>query len=521
MLLLCLYLLRRFSRGFLAYLLAFSLIWSPVMQARAAGPLVLIPIGVAAARVFLAAATRVGAQLTYTDAAAGAGLALVAYAGENWTDIVEYTSNAAAAWNSAVTGGVLSFASLASAVGVSSVSTDVSTYSWSATAGNVNVSYGNVPIKDALAGRPGDTAFAYTIRHDGNYAFAPLAGNTFSTVYNASGFKTYLCPLMPNPSAEPTQEACRNLAEMPYGTFIYGTQYLNIGVGCVDPLDCAKAYISGRLVQLTWLQGNTYNADGMRNFANAVNNVSANFGSCFDTRASSYTAFPGYRCPVTLSYDIAALESAQPGTFTTVTENYAIDVNLQKPTFSQAQTLNDYIDRYPLAGSQPLSAASVAQIMNAMFLQASSRAGYQGLNYFPITAADVSGALAPGEGIPLSSMTSPVVAGGAGTIPGNPTAPGGSATVDLGPNPGIGQPTLEAIPTAAQILAPVLDLFPSLRNFQVPGHTSQCPALVVPLWGQEISTNKHCELLEGQRVALGAAALVGWSIAALVIVLGA
>ncbi|MDH4447356.1 MAG: hypothetical protein QE488_06930 [Acidovorax sp.] len=522
MLFLLLCLARRHSRAFLVHLLAFSLIWTPVMQARAIAPaVVLVPIGIAAARVFVAAATRVGSQLTATNVAAGSGLALVALAGENWTAVVNYTSNAAASWHSSITGGVLSFASLASSVGVTSVSTDVSSYSWSATAGNVNVGYGNVPIKDARPGNPGDTAFAFTTRHDGNFAYQPLAGNTFSTVYNASGFKNYLCPLMPNPSAEPTQEACRGLPEMPFGTFQYGTQYMSIGLGCKEAIDCAKAYISARLVQLSWLQGTTFNPQGMRNFANAVNNVSANFGSCFDTRVSSYTAFPGYRCPVTLSYNIAALESSNPGVFNTVTENFNIDVNLQKPSFSQAQTLNDYIDRYPLAGSQPIAAASLAQMVNAMFLQAANRAGYSGINYFPITAADAAGALQPGEVVPLSSITSPVVAGGAGTVPGNPTAPGGSATLDLGPNPNIAQPGLEGIPTAAQIMAPVFDLFPSLRNFQVPGHTSQCPALSIPLWGQDISTNKHCELIEGQRAALGAAALVGWSIAALIIVLGA
>ena len=522
MLFLLLYSYRRHCRAFITHLLAFSLIWSPVMQARAAFPLALIPIGVIAARAFMAAAVRLGPLLTHTNIGMGVGIGSLGYlVDKNWEEVVGYTVNAASSAHAAVSAGVLSFAALAGSVGVTAVSTDVSSYTWSSSAGTLYISYGKVDLKDALPGNPGDAAFNYSLRRDGKFLYLPLAGSSYSTVYNSSGFKTYLCPLMPNPSSEPTQEACRSLPEMSFGANQYGTQYMSIGIGCNEPMDCAKAYVSGRLVQLSGLQGLYSDQQGQRNFANAVNNVSANFGSCFDSRSSGYASFPGYRCPVTLQYDIARLESQTPDSYTPVTENYAIDVNLNMPLLTQTQSLNDYLDRYPLAGNEPVSPASIAAIVNGMFTRAVSRPGYAGLNYFPITAADVAGSLQAGERVPLSSLVLPIEGVPPGTIPGNPTVPPGTGTVDLGPNPAIPAPVLEGIPTAAQIMAPIFDLFPSLQNFQVPGHTSQCPAFVVPLWGQNVSTTKHCELLESQRAPLGAAALVGWSIAALIIVLGA
>lgn len=525
MLLLLVYLLRRFYRGFIVHLVAFSLIWSPVMQARAVAPaVILVPAAVMMARAFVVAATRVGAQLTATNVAAGSGLALVALAGENWTAVEGYTINAAANFHASVTAGVATLASMASSVNVNSIVTDLATFSLSATSGSVFASYGNTPTKQALPADPGDTSFPTSPRWDGQPGYLPIPGSSFSTVWNTSGFRSYLCPVLSGGIiADPTADACRSLPEMPFSTYNYGSQYQSIGVGCNQPLECAKAYVAARLVWLSMYPGTQSNGQGQLFYANIVSNVSVDYGSCYDSRYAGSSIFSSYRCPITLRYQLqthagsGSYSAAQP-----VTENFNIDVTMNRPSFSQAQTLNDFIDRYPLAGSQPVTNTSLAQIANAMFLAAANRAGYQGINYFPITAADFANAAQPGEVVPLSSFITPVTAA-PGTTPGTGTGnpPATGSTVDLGPNPGIAQPTLEGIPTAAQIMAPIFDLFPSLRNFQVPGHTSQCPPFVVPFFGQDYGTTKHCELLESQRGPLGAAALVGWSIAALIIVLGA
>lgn len=520
-------LLRRFHRPMFSLILAVQLAWAPVQQARAIAPLapVAIAIAVFAGRAFVAAAARMGAQLTYTSAATATAAAGGAYlVDRNWPDIVEYNKNAAPSYGTSVSNGVPSYASMASGVNVNTVQTDTTSYSWSPLPGAVTANVGNVPIKDALTPDNDAGDFPSTVRWDGYRKYQPIAGSSFSTVWNSSGFKAYLCPVL-SPSINEPDASCRTLPEMPFATYKYQTQYQSIGAGCIDANTCARAYVAGRLVHLsgTLSTSGYQNEQGQAWYQQAIQNVTTNFGACYDSRYSQYNNFGGYRCPVTLSYSQAYLSPGQTPTFNSVTENLVIDVTLIRPSFSTGTSLNDYIDRYPAAGMEPIVPSSLANVLNAMFQAAASRAGYEGVNYFPITAADAAAALQPGEMVPLSELVKPIPASGTGTQPGtgtgNPTAPG--TTVDLGPNPAIAAPTLEGIPTAAQILAPIFDLFPSLRNFTVPGHTSQCPQFVVPFFGQDIATTKHCELIEGQRSAIGAAALVGWSIAALVIVLGA
>lgn len=521
-------LLRRFHRGIICTLVSVQLAWLPVHTARAALPAVAIGIGVLALRVFQLAGTAMGsaltaAGLTAETAAAGgiAGAGLLIYADTTWNDVVGYNKNATASYQTGVSAGVPSFASMASSVGVYTASTDTTSYSWAPLPGTVTAQIGNVPPKDPLPASGAGDQLPATVRWDGFIKYLPTS-NSYSTVYNTSGFKTYLCPVL-SPSTNEPDATCRNLPEMPYASLKYQAQYLSIASGCMEPQDCARAYVAARLIALSGTPGSGYDLQGRQFFQMAIKDVSVVWAACFDARYSQYSTFSSWRCPGTLTYNRAYLSGIEPQSWQSVTEQLNVDVYPQRPSFQGGSSLNDYIQRYPLAGGEPLMPASLATVFDAMFKAAAAKPGYSGLNYFPITAAHVSAALQPGELVPLSELVAPIPASGVGTQPGtgtgNPTAPG--STVDLGPNPAIPAPALEGIPTAAQILAPIFDLFPSLRNFTVPGHTSQCPQFVVPFFGQDIATTKHCELIEGQRSAIGAAALVGWSIAALVIVLGA
>lgn len=524
MLYLCLYLsrhhLRPLARDLVLFLVAFVLVWAPVREVRAALP-VAVALEVVLSRVFVAAATRVGPALTTTTGQTG--LAVIGMAQVQYLNNLESLKASAASYHHSVSGGVPSLGGIASSVGVSSVNTDTTSYSWAPTAGTVTSSVGNVPMKDAIAGMQGYTNWPQQARHDGYTAWRPVLANTYSTVYNQSGFKTYLCPVL-SPVLDGAAGICRTLPEMPYAEFAYGVQYGSFGIGCTAPLDCAIAVVAGRLAALSHTINQSAGTDpqGRAYYQYGIVGPSADFGSCYDPRYSQYSAFSGYRCPVALTYSQATLSPGQSPAVQNVTENLVIDVLVQRPSFSTAQTLPQYIDRYPLAGNEPMSPASIATLANAMFLQASSRAGYAGINYFPITAADATASLTGDEMVPLSSLVAPIGTAAPGTTPGtgNPSVPG-NPTLDLGPNPAIPAPTLEGIPTAAQIMAPIFDLFPSLRNFEVPGHTSTCPGLSLPLWGQTVSTNAHCEVIESQRSLIGSAALVGWSIAAIIIVLGA
>lgn len=188
----------------------------------------------------------------------------------------------------------------------------------------------------------------------------------------------------------------------------------------------------------------------------------------------------------------------------------------------------------------PVNPQIIADTVNQAWQQAAAQPGYQGLPYSytdPVTASDVEAwraanpssyptvgdAVSPAINPSTGSVSLPQPGTGTGTQPGIPTAPEGSPQLDLGLDPGIGAPNLEATPTGAQILAPITALFPDLRNFQVPAHQSECPRPVFDLAviGKQVQMDAHCSLSEDVRGPLYNASLLGWVLAALFIVLSA
>ncbi|MBR7964689.1 hypothetical protein KDW41_30460, partial [Burkholderia vietnamiensis] len=89
------------------------------------------------------------------------------------------------------------------------------------------------------------------------------------------------------------------------------------------------------------------------------------------------------------------------------------------------------------------------------------------------------------------------------------------------PNPGVAAPTLETIPTAAQILAPILGLLPDLKSFGVPAHIGQCTQPSITLFGRVYTVTSHCTLAEQLRPQIYTTFVLAFSLAALFIVLTA
>lgn len=202
--------------------------------------------------------------------------------------------------------------------------------------------------------------------------------------------------------------------------------------------------------------------------------------------------------------------------------------------------------------SKPLDPALLAALVAALWSQAAEDDdGYAGLP-FPVNAPptagqaqDVETALgsgAPtvgsvasgsgsltgaGSGNPFSTGTGTATGTGTGTSTGTGTGtttatnPGSGAQVNLGPDPGIGAPSLESIPTASQILAPILGLMSDLRAWAVPVHTSQCPEPTFDLWGTTYTISAQCELLEQYGTQITVAFEVAFAVAAVLIVLTA
>ena len=214
----------------------------------------------------------------------------------------------------------------------------------------------------------------------------------------------------------------------------------------------------------------------------------------------------------------------------------------------QAATLQQATDALTAQEkAKPLNPAVVAGLVNKGWQQAAAQPGYQGLPYpysNPVTTAEVDtwmksnpdawptvgDFVSPNQSLtPVSGQSQPT-----GTVlPQNPsmitnptanTGSGGTGTtstkVDLGPDPNIGAPSLEEIPSALKIVQPILNLAPSLKNFQANTPSGTCPRPAIDLYGHHV-LSAHCDLIDGNKAVIQAAMLFAWALIALFIILSA
>ena len=183
----------------------------------------------------------------------------------------------------------------------------------------------------------------------------------------------------------------------------------------------------------------------------------------------------------------------------------------------------------------------IAGLTNTAWKQAASQPGYDGLPYNqnnPITAEEVKqwanenpeywptvgDFVQPNPDLGLAPSSPSML------LPQNPstqtnplaTEPGTaqSQKLDLGPDPNIGSPSLEAIPTAQQIANPVLNLLPSLKNFDVETPAGVCPRPSFDIYGHHV-LEAHCDLIDDNKPAIQSAMILAWALIALLIILSA
>lgn len=193
---------------------------------------------------------------------------------------------------------------------------------------------------------------------------------------------------------------------------------------------------------------------------------------------------------------------------------------------------------------KPLNPALVAALANLAWQQAAQEPGYDGLPYpqaDPLTASDVAPWVQanPERAPTVRDFVSPNPAPNSNSnpwaLPSNPSAPNQAPaapnqntanpgaenpTANLGPDPGIGAPTLEAIPTAQQIAQPILDMLPDLRGYTPSSYTGECPRPTIELYGTHV-LDAHCSLIDDNKAIIQAAMLLAWALIALFIVLSA
>ena len=196
----------------------------------------------------------------------------------------------------------------------------------------------------------------------------------------------------------------------------------------------------------------------------------------------------------------------------------------------------------PAAQSQPIDPSLLASLINQQWQAAASQPGYQGLPWQasnPVTSADVSAwqaanpSLYPTVGDALAPIDAGATVGNVGTVkvpdgsvgtapstnPG--TNPGTGNELNLGPDPGIGSPGLEATPTAQQIISPLTNVFPALKTFALPAHHSACPTGSFSAFGKTFTVDAHCTIFSNNAAAIQAGFLVFWTVVAVLIILAA
>jgi hypothetical protein len=191
---------------------------------------------------------------------------------------------------------------------------------------------------------------------------------------------------------------------------------------------------------------------------------------------------------------------------------------------------------------KPLNPKLIAVIADLAWRSAAMAPGYAGLPYQasnPITEAEVDGLRLANTAawptlrdfvVPQTTSASPWILPHSLTPVSTVDTSSPPTTINpasanplqnLGADPAIGAPALEATPTAQTILAPLLNLFPDFRAFVVPAHQATCPKPSFNVFGSVYVMQAHCDIAESNRAALFAVMAAVWLLSAAIIVLKA
>lgn len=171
----------------------------------------------------------------------------------------------------------------------------------------------------------------------------------------------------------------------------------------------------------------------------------------------------------------------------------------------------------------------LSKFINDLLMKAATQENYKGI---PISATNAVTAseikeLLKGQNITYYDLTQtfynenkiPQVVVLPETI--TPPDTGTDGKVDLGENPNTPSPEIEKPPTGEEILKPLTELMPDVKNLNIAAKDVQCPKWEFELWEKKYSFDSHCTLLEKIRPVLKAVFLLIWGIVSLRIILSA
>ncbi|NHB63726.1 hypothetical protein C5472_22395 [Photorhabdus sp. RW14-46] len=205
-------------------------------------------------------------------------------------------------------------------------------------------------------------------------------------------------------------------------------------------------------------------------------------------------------------------------------------------SFPEIRSDVDYDKFYDEAKDVNVSPDFLAKFLNNMMLKASLLPDYEGVpvtSSNPVTAAEINAALGSNtvslqdllNGIQISPELKPEVLTQTNPLtnpkpePDKPSPD--TPSVSLGENPGIPAPSLDDVPSGDEILNPLKNLMPEVKNMSISSKDVRCPVWSFELWDNKYSIDSHCELLEKIRSLLKAVFLLIWGIISLRIILTA
>ncbi|MDM3617937.1 hypothetical protein [Proteus mirabilis] len=172
----------------------------------------------------------------------------------------------------------------------------------------------------------------------------------------------------------------------------------------------------------------------------------------------------------------------------------------------------------------------LASMLNNLFYQSATQPDYDGIpitSSNPITANEIKSVYPDHGKLTDFDLLYPAQVKPDGDLviktPGISTETGQSGKVglDLGEYPEIDEPDLEEPPTGKEILAPIENLMPFIKNIQLPSKEASCPVAEFNVFDTQYKIDSHCPLLEQNKALFQLIAGVLWGFLSLRIILSA
>ncbi|EKI8319976.1 hypothetical protein DMQ68_17060 [Klebsiella pneumoniae] len=199
------------------------------------------------------------------------------------------------------------------------------------------------------------------------------------------------------------------------------------------------------------------------------------------------------------------------------TASYTVLSNANFDSSITPQSADITVDQEETAKNTPLNPQRLADVANALLLDAASQSDYAGIPISSsnplVTAQDFTDALtAVGRTQPTNAeWTTPwedLETTDTGTDTGGGTDSGsGSETAT--------EPTLDSPPDGKTILSPLLNIFPAdWGNFSVGSRDAVCPVGEFEIWDKNFVIDSHCGLIEQNRELIKIIFLIVWAFSA-------